>query len=255
MSARSACRLLSVFCLLSAERTAFSRTSSSKGFSRNSAAPIFMASTANGTSPCPVTTMTGTGILSSFSRRSRSMPLTSGSLTSVMMQPDLTFAATARKAVAESYVFTSIFAVPSMNASESRAASSSSITCTVEASAGIVEFLMGHGPERKPKNSATGRVGLAADLPTMAFDDGARDRKSDTHAMAFRCYKGMKELRGNFGGDAHSGISHADGDHAFSGRRCGNQQLTLCAALHGFDCVSYQVQQDLLNLHFVSQDQ
>ena len=44
---------------LSAERTEASSISSSKGFSRKSAAPTFMASTASGTSPCPVMTMTG----------------------------------------------------------------------------------------------------------------------------------------------------------------------------------------------------
>ena len=44
---------------LSAERTEASRTSSSNGFSRKSTAPHFIASTASGTSPCPVMTMTG----------------------------------------------------------------------------------------------------------------------------------------------------------------------------------------------------
>jgi hypothetical protein len=50
--------LLSARCQ-SAERTAVSSASSSNGFSKKSAAPSFIASTASGTSPCPVITITG----------------------------------------------------------------------------------------------------------------------------------------------------------------------------------------------------
>src|SRR5262245_3512494 len=142
-----------------------------------------------------------------------------------------------------------------MKASESRAASSSSITCTMEASVGILEFLIGHGTECKPKDGSSSRIGLAVDLPAVAFDDSARDRQSDTHAMAFRRYKRMKKLRRDFGCNAHSGVSHADGDHAFSSKRCGNQQLPLCAALHSLDRIPHQVQQHLLNLHLIGKDQ
>ena len=75
---------------------------SSNGFSRKSAAPIFIASTASGTSPWPVMTITGVVLPSSFRRRSRSMPLISGMRTSVTMQPEWSTGNAARKATAES---------------------------------------------------------------------------------------------------------------------------------------------------------
>jgi acetolactate synthase I/II/III large subunit len=79
-----------------------SRTSSSNGFSRKSTAPDFMASTASGTSPCPVITMTGNRICMSARRRSKSIPLSPGIRTSVMMHPEPTVGATSRNAAAES---------------------------------------------------------------------------------------------------------------------------------------------------------
>jgi hypothetical protein len=61
--------------------------SSSNGFSKKSTAPIFIASTASGTSPCPVITITGMVTPRSRRRRSSSMPPSSGMRTSVTMQP------------------------------------------------------------------------------------------------------------------------------------------------------------------------
>src|SRR5262245_14461747 len=128
-----------------------------------------------------------------------------------------------------------------MNASDSRAASSSSITCTVEASFDIVEFLLGHTAKSEPKDGSPGGIGFAVDLPAVTFNDRARDRQPDAHAMALRCNKGMKKLRSNFGRYANSSIRHADGNHAVSGRSCGHHQVTLCAPLHSLDCVPHQV--------------
>jgi hypothetical protein len=62
----------------------------------------FMASTASGTSPCPVMTMTGSRSPISLRRRSKSIPLNPGVRTSVMMHPEPTAGATARKAEAVS---------------------------------------------------------------------------------------------------------------------------------------------------------
>ena len=65
---------------LGAARTLDSRTSSSNGFSMKSTAPAFIASTAIGTSACPVMTMTGGMSPRSFSRRRSAIPSISGSV-------------------------------------------------------------------------------------------------------------------------------------------------------------------------------
>src|SRR5262245_9381756 len=219
MSARLASRLPWLCWRSSALRTAASIASSSNGFSRKSAAPTFMASTANATSPCPVTTMTGTLILSSFNRRSRSMPLISGIRTSVMMQPERTSAATFRNATADSYVCTLIFAVPSRNASESRAASSSSMTCTMGPSDGIVDYLTGNGAQREPEDRAAAWIGLATDLPAMGLDDGTGNRQADAHAMRLGGDERLKELGCHLWRHSNAGVGNADGDHSVSGGR------------------------------------
>src|SRR5215831_7958060 len=165
-------------------------------------APSRIASTASGMSPCAVITITGTASLSSRNRRNRSIPLSSGILTSVMMQPVWTVGATCRNRAADAYVRTSMPAEPSWKASASRTASSSSITWTMDLSAGIAEILSGRGSQREAK-----------DRSTAGLDNGAADRQADAHAVALVGDKGLEELRHQLRRDAGAGVGHADDDH------------------------------------------
>src|SRR5262245_15746374 len=212
-SLRSAWRVWSCSSRLSADRTDANRTSSSNGFSRKSTAPIFIASTASGTSPWPVMTTTGIPSLSSRSRRRSSMPLSPGILTSVMTQPALTVEAILRNAAAESWVCTSMPTVPSRKASDSRMASSSSMTWTTALSDGIAEVLLGYGPQGEAKDRPAAGIGLHADLPAVGLDDGAGDRQADAHAMGLVGNEGLEQLRHDLGRDSRTGIGDADGDH------------------------------------------
>src|SRR6266508_2275926 len=252
---RSVCRFCSRFPLSRADRTDASRTSSSKGFSRKSVAPILMASTASGISAWAVMTMTGTATLSSRNRRNSSMPLRSGILTSVMMQPAWTVGATLRNPVAESYVRTSIPADPSWNVSASRTASSSSITWTIDLSDGIGEPLPGRGPQGEAKDRSAGGVGLHHDLSTVGLDNGAADRQADTHALALVGDKGLEELRSQFRCDARPGIGHADGDHIVIVGRGGNNELARLRRLHRLHGISHLIEQHLLDLYIVDEDE
>src|SRR5262247_2563999 len=170
-------------------------------------------------------TITGTANLSSRNRRNRSIPLTSGILTSVMMQPVWTVGATSRKTAADSYVRTSIPADPSWKASAWRTASSSSITWTMDLSGGIAEILPGRGPQREAKDRSTAGIGLLHDLSTVGLDNGAADRQADTHAVALAGDKGLEELRHQFRRDPGPGVGHADGDHIVVAGRGGNDKL------------------------------
>src|SRR6516162_2531288 len=255
MLLRSAWRFRSRSPLSSADRTDASRTSSSKGFSRKSTAPSLIASTASGISPCAVMTMTGTASLSSRNRRKRSMPLSSGILTSVMMQPVWTVGATSRKTVADSYVRTSRPADPSWKASAWRTASSSSITWTMGLSGGIVEILPGRGPYGEPKDRSAGGIGLHRDLPAVRLDNGAADRQADTHSLALVGDKGLEELRHQFRRDPGSGVAHADDDHVVVAGCRGDNKLATLRGFHGLDGIAQQVQQHLLDLHLVDQNE
>src|SRR6516165_5708216 len=252
---RSAWRFCSRSPRSSADRTEASRTSSSKGFSRKSTAPSLIASTASGISPCAVMTMTGTATLSSRNRRSRSTPLSSGILTSVMMQPLWTVGATSRNATADSYVRTSMPADPSWKASASRTASSSSMTWTMGLSEGIAEILPRRGPQREAKDRSTVGIGLHRDLSAMGLDNSAADRQANTHAVALVGDKGLEELRDQFRRDSGAGVGHADGDHLVVAGCGGNDELASLRRLHGFDGIAQQVQQNLLNLHLIDQDE
>src|SRR5215470_5611077 len=188
-------------------------------------APSRIASTASGMSPCAVITITGTASLSSRNRRNRSIPLSSGILTSVMMQPVWTVGATSRNATADSGVRTSIPADPSWKASAWRTASSSSITWTMDLSAGIAEILPGRGSQREAKDRSTGGIGLHRDLSTVGLDNGAADRQADTHAVALVGDEGLEELRHQFLRDPGPGVGNADCDHFVVADCGGNDEL------------------------------
>src|SRR5499427_486012 len=200
-------------------------------------------------------TMTGTGCLSSRNRRNRSIPLNSGILTSVMMQPVRTVGATCRNATADSCVRTSMPADPSWKASAWRTASSSSMTWTMDLSGGIAEILPGGGPYRKPKDRSAGGIGLHRDLSAVGLDNGAADRQADTHAVALVGDKGLEELRHQFLRDPGPGVGNADGDHVVVAGGGGNDELASLRRLHGLDGIAQQVQQNLLNLHLVDKDE
>src|SRR5262249_36743486 len=158
-------------------------------------------------------TITGTASLSSRNRRNRSIPLSSGILTSVMMQPVWTVGAACRNRAADAYVRTSMPREPGWKASPSRTASSSSITWTMDLSAGIAEILSGRGSQREAKDRSTAGIGLHRDLSTVGLDNGAADRQADAHAVALVGDKGLEELRHQLRGDAGASVGHADGDH------------------------------------------
>src|SRR6266536_3240574 len=143
---------------------------------------------------CRPSCLTGAATLSSRSRRSKSMPLSSGILTSVMMQPAWTVGATLRNPAADSYVRTSIPADPSWNASTSRTAWSSSMTWTMDFSAGIAGFLLRRSLHGKAKDRSTGGIRLHRDPSTVGLDNGATDGQADTHAMRLAGNERLEEL-------------------------------------------------------------
>src|SRR5215468_3582191 len=186
-------------------------------------------------------TITGTANLSSRNRRNRSIPLSSGILTSVMMQPLSTVGATSRNTAADSYVRTSMPADPSWKASASRTASSSSITWTMDLSAGIARILSGRGSQREAKDRSTVGIGLRRDLSAVGLDNGAADRQADTHAVALVGDKGLEELRHQFLRDPGPGVGHADGNHVVVAGCGGNNELASLRCCHGLDRISQQI--------------
>src|SRR5262245_49617253 len=114
-------------------------------------------------------------------------------------------------------------AVPSRNASESRTASSSSITCTRLV---IAEILVRYSGHREAEHGAATLVGLHGDLAAVAFDDRARDRQANAHPVALGRDERLEELRRNFGGDAGAGVRYADFDQFSFAWSARDQKLT-----------------------------
>src|SRR5262249_37216648 len=185
----------------------------------------------------------------------RSIPLSSGILTSVMMQPVWTVGATCRNTAADSYVRTSMPADPSWKASASRTASSSSITWTMDLSAGIARILSGRGSQREAKDRSTARVGLHRDLSAVGHDNCAADRQADTHAVSLVGHKGLEELRHQFRRDPGAGVGHADGNHVVVAGCGGDDEFASLRRRHGLDRISQQIEQHLLNLDLVDEDE
>jgi hypothetical protein len=87
---------------LPAERNLYSAKQSLRVVWIKSTAPLFIASTATGTSAWPVMTITGQSIPRPLSRRKSSRPVISGIFTSVMTQPAPAVGMASRKALADS---------------------------------------------------------------------------------------------------------------------------------------------------------
>src|SRR5580704_7164242 len=250
ISAVSECRAASFSCELSAARTAPSKTSLSYGFSIKSTAPCRIAWTARGASACPVMTITGQPTLRFLRRRRSSMPSMSGILTSVMMHPPSTEGMASRKAFADTYSRDPNRAVPSKNVSDCRAASSSSITCTIGSFA-IVAFLRGGSAKREAKDRSAACIWLDHDLPAMRFDDSARDRQSDSQSLLFRGDERLEQARDDIRSDPGPRVGHANGNHVVCYRRGRDDKLAPNGALHGLNRVAQQIEQDLLDLDLV----
>src|SRR6476660_2659242 len=149
-----------------------------------------------------------------------------------MLQPDLISGATARNAMADSYVFIMMQTLPRRKASDWRMASSSSMTWTTALSDGIAEILLSHGPQREAKDRPADRIGLHLDLSAVGFDNGAGDRQADAHAVSLVRYEGLEQLRRHFRCDARAGIGDADGDHTVLVGRRRNEEFACWRALH-----------------------
>src|SRR6516162_388816 len=253
MSTRSAFRLIAPPWRSIAAVTPASRTSSSNGFSRKSIAPIFIASTASGTSPWPVMTITGTSIFISRNRFKRSMPLMPGIRTSVITQFKLASGIFSRKATAEEWVTTSIRAVRSRKASDSRNASSSSMIWTVPFSDGIADLLLRHCGQREAEHRSASGIRPRRDRTTMRLHDRARDRQADAHTVAFGGDERLEKLGGDLRRDAGSGVGDGDFDHVVGRQRGRDDEFATLGLLHRRDGITDQVEQHLLDLHFVGQ--
>src|SRR5262249_61842644 len=114
-----------------------------------------------------------------------------------------------RNRAADPYVRTSRRPEPRRKASASRTASSSSITWTMDLSAGIAEILSSRGSQREAKGRSTAGIGLHRDLSTVGLDNGAADRQADTHAVALVGDKGLEELRHQLRRDSGAGVGQA----------------------------------------------
>src|SRR5262245_24902224 len=144
-------------------------------------------------------------------------------------------------------------AVRNRNANDCRMASSSSMTWTIKASDGIADLLRADGTDRKAEDCAAIGVGFHPDSTPMSLNDRARNRQPDSHALRLGRNKRLEQLSGNLGRNAGTGVGHADHQHVVVDRVGGEDQLALLGLLHGFNGVSDQVQQHLLNLYLVGE--
>src|SRR6478752_514421 len=144
---------------------------------------------------------------------------------------------------------------PNRKASDSRMASSSSMTCTTALSDGIADLLLGHRPQREAKSRAASGVGVRSDVAAMGLDDGAGNRQADAHTMALVGDEGLEQMRSYVRRNPRAGVSNADGEHAILVGGGRNRELAPVRRLHRLDRVPQQVEQNLLNLHLVGEDE
>src|SRR3954462_1468690 len=105
----------------------------------------------------------------------------------------------------------------------------------------IADVLRSHRAKREAEDGATARIGLAPDPAAMAFDDGARDRQADAHAVPLGGHERLKKLLGEFRRDARAGVGYADLDHVAGSNREADGQLALVDLLHRLDRIANQI--------------
>src|SRR5207237_5058538 len=105
-------------------------------------------------------------------------------------------------------VSTSRSALRNRNASDSRTASSSSMTWTTPL-VGIPRNLHSR-PQRETEYGAAAGARPRHDLPAMGLDDGLADRQPDTHALRLGRDKRLEQLRHHLRRDAAPGIGDTD---------------------------------------------
>ena len=138
--------------------------------------------------------------------------------------------------------------------SDCRAASSSSITCTT-GSLAIVEFLRNDTAKREAEDRSAAWIGLDRDLPAMRFDDGARDRQSNPHALLFRGDERLEQPSTLYPERSRPRVGNANGNHVVCCGRGRDNKLAAIGALHGLNRVAQQIEQDLLNLDLVDKNE
>src|SRR5215472_16155530 len=137
-----------------------------------------------------------------------------------------------------------------------RTASSSSMTWTTGSDgAVIVHVLLRHRAQREAEYRSAAGICIGPDSAAVRFDDRPADREPDPHAVALRRDERLEQLRHDLWGDADAAVGHADLDHAALGRGCHQDQLAALRIFHGFQGVSHQIEDHLLDLHFVGKNQ
>src|SRR6478736_4879350 len=134
-------------------------------------------------------------------------------------------------------------AVLNRKASDWRTASSSSTMCTTKLAGMLAPHVALKG---KTEQGATARVWLSRHLSAMSFDDALGDGEADAHAGRLGGDERLKQARDDFLGKAASRVGDPDLDHTFLQQSSFNHELLLRAALHGFDRIADQVEENLL---------
>ncbi|CAM5526725.1 hypothetical protein SSCI18S_03991 [Sphingobium scionense] len=137
-----------------ARATEASRASGSKGLVRKSHAPVFSASTAIGTSPWPVTRMTGSSASRALSARNRSMPDMCGIRTSLTTTPGKSASIAASASAARAKARTSWPASISVCAMAARRSSSSSTRAIGRGAMSVMRVANSAGNGCRPRRAA-----------------------------------------------------------------------------------------------------
>src|SRR3990167_750026 len=125
----------------------------------------------------------------------------SGIRMSVTTHPSAGSGMVFRKALAEALARTRRPAVSSRNTSESRIASSSSMTCT-RRSVMVTQVLGPHGAEGEPEGRPAPVVGLHPYPPAMGLDNRPRNRQTHAHALGFGGEEGFEQPLDDIGANA-----------------------------------------------------
>src|SRR5512137_1532800 len=250
---------------------ACSSASSLTGFCKKSTAPFFIASTLIGTSPCPVKKTTGREMLRAAIKSRSCVPVMPGMRTSRITQPVPEKAGRARNSAAEANTSPCHPAERTNHNRPFLADGSSSTMKTVmgDEGRGVADGLFAIGGrllsqrlavggtwngQREIERRAPVRVVRKPQPPTVGFNDRPRDRQTDPHSLLLSRPERFEQLLPVPLGDARSGIAQRkQGLTGFCPRQ-GQLQVPLLGGLvlHGFQGVHDEVEENLLDLPFVS---
>src|SRR5580704_19201460 len=120
--------------------------------------------------------------------------------------------------------------------------------------AGIALSVRQNRWEREMEYRSAVGVGLKLQTAAMGLDNGAANRKPDSHAVAFCRHEGLEDALSHVRANSRPAVGNREFDEVGAPKRRRYPQFAPIHPSHRLQGIAHQVDQDLLNFNSVRHD-